>query len=132
MKKLEGPVRIILRSCLTGKAVWVYVGPSKEAARRAYYKVCKEELERVRNWPNYIKQRSERIGRKINEMIANLPINVPLTPKQKEAIKQLRAIQNEVEPCDMEFYNHIMEEARRRNAASKRWAEQRRKNFGIE
>lgn len=130
--KRNGPVRIIRRSCLTGKAVWVYVGPSYEAARALYYKACKREVERVRNWPEMMKKRAEAIGRYINDLTSRIPINAELTPEQKEGIRTLQAIQKNTPECDMEFYNHIMEEARRRNAASKRWAENRKKNLGIE
>lgn len=129
--KREGPVKVILRSCLTGVPVWVYVGPSMAAMRKAYRKVCREEVERVRNWDKTEKEISEALGRRIDEFLSRFPKDHKFTPQQEEALKTLRAQQNEKEPCYMEFYNHIMEEARRRNEASKRWVEQRKKTFGI-
>ena len=37
-----------------------------------------------------------------------------LTPEQKQAAKELQAMAKKEPPCDREFYNHIMEERRRR------------------
>ena len=46
--------------------------------------------------------------------MANLPINAELTPDQKAAAKKLLKMADEMPPYDMEFYNHIVEERRRR------------------
>lgn len=129
--KRKGLVTIIRRSCLTGNAVWVYRGPSEHAASMAYRRACKKEIERVRNWPQIVKKRAEQVSRILNEALADIPLNVSLTPRQKESVRQLKAIQNHVPECHREFYDHIMEEARRKNEASNRWADYRTKNFGL-
>ena len=110
--KMKYPVTIIRRSCLTGVPVWVYRGASKAGARQAYWRACKAEIERVRRWSEITADRTARITRFISQCMEKLPIDAELTPVQMEAAKQLRAILKKEPQCNMEFYNHIMEERR--------------------
>ena len=55
-------VTVILRSCLTGRAVWIYQGPSREAMQKAYQRACKKEIERMRNWSERMAQRTAHVG----------------------------------------------------------------------
>jgi hypothetical protein len=107
-------VTVICYSCLTGKAVWLYRGPSRGAANVAYWRACKKEIEYVRQWPRYVAERKAFYEGILNGCLASLPIDAELTPSQKAAAKVLRKLADEKLPCYMEFYNHIMEERRRR------------------
>lgn len=121
----------LVRSCLTGKVVWVYQGTSQEGARRAYLRACKREVIRVRNWVQYVNEHRSRIRQFINMCMASLPLDAELTPEQKEAAKELRRIEREDIPCYREFYDHIIEEAKRRNEASARWRDNRNEWLGL-
>ena len=57
-------------------------------------------------------QRASNITRIMSKCMEKLPIDAELTPEQTAAAKQLRAILMKEPPCNMEFYNHIMEERR--------------------
>lgn len=122
-KKKRRDVVVILRSCLTGVVVWIYMGPNKEAMRKAYQRACKAEIEYVRNWPKVVAERRANIARFINDCTANLPLTGELTQKQKDALKRLHAMEKQEMPCYMEFYNHIME-MRRRCAKDTRYRRQ--------
>lgn len=106
--------RQIVKSCLTGKVVWIYRGPSREAARQAYWRACRKEIERVRRWGEHAARRVADVTRILTECTEGLPINAELTPQQKDAARQLRSIIKSAPECPREFYDHIMEERRRR------------------
>lgn len=130
MKKKPKYTKIVY-SCLTGVPVWLYRGASENACRWAYLRACKHEIERVKSWSKTVAARRAEIKKLLDNCIAALPINAELTAEQKSAIKKLQAMIAEPQPCDKEFYNHIIEEARRRNEQSARWRESRCKNFGL-
>ena len=130
MKKKPAFTKIVY-SCLTGVPVWLYRGSSENGCHLAYWRACKAEVERVKNWSKTVAARRAEIKKLLDNCVAALPINVELTKEQKTAIKKLQAMIAEPQPCDKEFYNHIMEEARRRNENSARWRETRKKNFGL-
>jgi len=114
MRKKKNLITVICKSCLTGKVVWIYRGPSRGAARVAYWRACKAEIERVRNWGETVARRRESIANTLKAILGGLPKNTELTPQQAEAARQLEAIGNSDVPCYREFYDHIMEERRRR------------------
>ena len=128
MKK--GLVTVIKRSCITGKIVWIYRGPSENAARIAYYRARNREIERVKHWDETCKKRADSIMRLLSNCMAKLPINAQLTKEQEEAARELKAAAEMPMPCHTEFYEHIIEEARRANEASGRWRANRVKMFG--
>ncbi len=110
---------VILRSCLTDKVVWIYRGPSKEAARKAYWRACRKELERVRNWGERMAWRTAGIKRLLSACLDDKPAGAELTPDQQAAAKELQSISKKGEECHREFYNHIIEERRRRKEDKK-------------
>lgn len=112
--KRNRPVIVIRRSCLTGKVVWVYKGPNKRAANTAYCRACKREVERVRHWGETAAERRANILRVLNDYLADIPLNAKLSPEQKAAVKKLQQLSKEDIACHREFYEHIMEERRRR------------------
>lgn len=121
-------VVIIRRSCVSGKAVWIYVGPTKGAAWQAYRRACLHELERVRNWCKAVSRRKENIMRMLNECMPDMPITATLPSEQEEAARQLVSLSKAGSTCYRDFYNHIMEDRRRRTAD--RLIRQRMKTYG--
>lgn len=104
----------IVRSCITGEPVWYYQGPSENAARIAYWRACKHEVERIRNFPAYAKKKVDAVRKLLSDCLSEIPITAELTPKQKAAVKYLKSVADEGPSCHMAFYEHIMEERRRR------------------
>lgn len=109
----------IRNSCITGRAVWLHFGHSSEAARKAYWRACRKEVERIRNWTETAARRKANILGLLSALTANLPVGEELPPEKKAAARRLVAIAEKA-VCDRGFYDHIMEERRRR--------QQRRKN----
>lgn len=106
-------VVVIVRSCLTGKPVWLYRGASLHGSESAYWRACKYEIERFRGWSRTVARRKANIQRLLSECMAGLGINAALTPEQKAAAKRL-ASYAEPPAYYREFYDHVMEERRRR------------------
>lgn len=109
-------VTIILKSCLTGQVVWIYQGPTKGAARLAYWHACRREMERVKHWNETLAQRRRNIQRLLScDSSSSTVLDTGLTDEQREAARQLLAIGKKETDGRSEFYNHIIEERRRRN-----------------
>lgn len=104
----------IRRSCLTGEVVWIYTGPSKAAAWIAYKRACQREVERVRQWCDTVARRKKSILAFLNSCMAGIPITDELPPEKKEAARQLLALSKQNIPCHRSFYDHIIEEQRRK------------------
>lgn len=118
-KKRNYNILRILKSCVTGTAVWVYMGPSAEAARKAYWRACRHEAERMRQISKMAARRKANILQLLNDCMAGLPITAELPPEKKAAARQLLAIAEEDTLSDRSFYNHILETRRRRNRERK-------------
>ena len=86
----------------------------------------------MKTWPQKVAECRARVKQLLDNCIAALPINAELTKQQKDAIRYLQSVIREPVPCHSEFYDHIVEEARRRNERSARWRENRNKNFGLD
>lgn len=78
-----------------------------------YHCACKLEMERVRHWAETVAERSNRITHILNACLNSIPCTDQLTPEQYKAAHQLMTLSREC-VCDKEFYNHIIEERRRR------------------
>lgn len=136
MTKRRHLVTIIKRSCLTGKVVWIYRGASRNAGRHAYWKACKKELEKVKQWAERMADRKRRLTLMLGSSDSNTSANGSsgngssgkasgkgssanmfggeLTDEQRKAARELVRMSKQEPPPDMEFYNHIVEERRRR------------------
>lgn len=110
----EYPVTVIRKSCLTGKAVWIYRGPSHNAARIAYWRACKKEIERIRQWPERMARRKAEILAFLSELTANLPPVEEMPPEKRALARKLLAMADEQPDPGRAFYDHIMEERRRK------------------
>lgn len=114
MRGIESQKVFIRRSCLTGEAVWIYRGNSRGAARKSYFLACQRELERVQRWNERASKRRANIMRLLNECQADMPVTKTLAGSQRQAAEQLKNISCAAFLCDKTFYNHIVEERRRR------------------
>lgn len=116
LKKKLHNITVILKSCLTGKAVWIYRGPSRSAARMAYWRACRSEVERVRQRAEAAARRRANIQRMLSELTAAMPATGDLPPEKKALARQLLSLSEKKIPAGGAFYDHIMEERRRREA----------------
>lgn len=103
----------IRRSCLTGNAVWIYRGEA-DNERKTYWKACRFEVERVQRWTDIVSRRMGNISRLISDCLVNIPLNVELTPQQKQAVRQLQSVGNKGIICHRDFYEHIMAQRKQR------------------
>ena len=109
----------ILKSCITGKAVWIYMGPSMTACRKASARACQKEVERIRHIGELTARRKANIMQLLNDCLAGQPIDKELPPEKKAAAKRLIAIAEQDAFTDRDFYDHIME--RSRQCGKSRW-----------
>lgn len=122
-------VTVIVRSCLTGQVVWIYRGASKRSADSTYCRACQCEVERVRHWSRIAARRKANILRLLSECMAGMAIDGVMTPEQKAAAKRLTSMAEDP-GCYREFYDHIMEE-RRRRARDKKIRQQMREREAV-
>lgn len=115
-------VTIIKRSCITNKVVWIYRGASRNAGRLAYWRACKKELEKMKQWAERMADRKRRLTMVLGMSESSLSGSKSsgnrsggeLTDEQRKAARELFRMSKQEPPPDMEFYNHIVEERRRR------------------
>lgn len=82
--------RYICYSRVTGQAVWVYQGQSKDGMKRKYYRTVASERKRKQQWPNRQRTWQAGIRNLLDECMAALPILGTLTKAQREAIRTLQ------------------------------------------
>lgn len=109
--------RIIRRSCLTGKAVWLSPERSYKVEWQAYKNACEREIRYVRQWKQTMAIRRQNILQMLDELMARMPILGELTPEQKAAIKQIRDIADNPPELYRDFYDHILAERRMKKKA---------------
>ena len=107
----------VRRSCINGKVVWMARCKSRKAADVSYCRAVKAELQRKSHLPRLDKQRRHNILAMLNEYLDYIPITQALTPEQVAASKYIRALSAEEIATHSEFYDHIIEEKRRRQEA---------------
>lgn len=132
VSKPNRKVIVIKRSLLTGKIVWVYRGTSYEGARKAYWRACKKEVRRVRQWSQLMLKRKKSLLRLITHSDSSSVSSSTLrkmSPRQRKLAREIIKMAETPPPMCRDFYDHIMEEYRRRNWQSKRWRENREKLF---
>lgn len=123
----------VKRSCLTGEIVWCKFCASEGAARIAYWRACKNEVRRVRHYAQRMKERRRKlllvIGWSDSSSASSVGIREGMTPNQRKAVREIAKLDKDRPPQSGDFYEHIKEEARRRDMSSSRWHEQREKQF---
>lgn len=111
--------RYICYSRVTGQAVWLYQGQSREGMKRKYYRTVESERKRRRQWPKLQQARQTNIRHLLDECMAALPILGTLTKAQREAIKTLQQITSDVPEFCSPFLDHDRER-RHQNYLEKR------------
>ena len=84
--------RYICYSCVTGAAVWLYQGQSRQAMKRKYYRTVVTERKRKRQWAKMQQRRTANIKALLDECLAALPILGTLTKAQRESIRYLQSM----------------------------------------
>ncbi|MFW5563415.1 MAG: hypothetical protein ACOCNX_00810 [Prevotella sp.] len=131
MRRSDKVVKV-KRSCITDKIVWVYIGSSDEGARKAYWRACKKEVRRVRQWNSRMEERKQRLMHIIaicNSGSTSSSSFKRLAPQQRKAARRIVSQCKSQPVQERDFYNHILEEAKWRNLRSNRWKENRIKLF---
>ncbi len=130
VNKQNGKILVVKRSCLTGRIVWMYHGTSEEAARKAYWRACKKEVWHIRNWT----KRNSRRRRLLLNIVMRSGISSEsstsfkqMNPEKRKLVRKIIQLANGAPTPDRGFYNHIIEEAKRRNWFSDRWGDSRMK-----
>lgn len=103
-------------SCLTGQAVWVCHKLSYVAEWTAYKRACLREMARVENWKHTAEARKSAVLGFLDACMAGQPAVGDLPPEKKDAARRLLAIANAPYECYRAFYDHIVEERRRKSA----------------
>ncbi len=104
----------IRRSCLTGKIVWIYRGPSENAARMAYCRACKKEMVRIKQWSQTLAKRAANIAHFLSDCTAEIPITAEFTQEQTNAARLLQTLGRQQSEYHRDFYEHVMEEQRQK------------------
>lgn len=111
--------RYICYSRVTGQVVWLYQGQSREGMKRKYYRTVESERKRKRQWPKLQQARQANIRQLLDECMAALPILGTLTKAQREAIKALQQLAENVPEFCSPFLDHDRER-RHQNYLEKR------------
>lgn len=126
-------VTVIKRSDTTGRAVWLYQGSSKEGARKAYERVRRKEISRVRWWKNRMNRRANAILTFLEKLVEALPLMGDISPEKKKAIRDLQHLAENPPPCDTDLYNQARRERKKwkkRKEEARRRREQQQKIQG--
>lgn len=125
-KRKKRILRVIRKSTLTGKAVWVGHIRTYKTEWKAYRTACIKEINRMRQWAHTVNRRKRNVVRLLGELTACLPIIGDIPDEQRAAAKALTLIADNEPPKQSDFYEHIREEKRQRHNAhrrEKRWQE---------
>lgn len=132
LKKKRKMITIVKHSCLTGKIVWVYRGRSSDGARIAYWRACRKEVRRVRQMMIREAERKKQLLRLLandGSASSSFSIRADMSQEQRKAVREIVKLCKKQLSHGGEFYEHIIEEARRRNWQSNRWKSNREKLF---
>lgn len=113
VKRRTKDVTVIKWSSTTGRAVWLYQGSSKEGARKAYERVRRKEISRVRWWKNRMKRRANAILTFLEKLVEALPMMGVISPEKKKAIRDLQRLAENPPPCDTDLYNQARRERKK-------------------
>ena len=111
--------RYICYSRVTGQAIWHYQGQSRDGMKRKYYRTVASERKRRRQWPKLQQARQTNIHHLLSECMADLPILGTLTKAQREAIKTLQQMADDMPEFCSPFLDHDRER-RHQNYLEKR------------
>lgn len=115
--------RYICYSRVTGQAIWLYQGQSRTGMKRKYYRTVESERKRRRQWPKLQQARQTNIRQLLDECMDALPILGTLTKAQREAIKTLQQMTDDMP----EFCSHFLDHDRERRHQN--FLEKRRRHY---
>ena len=119
-------LKIIRKSALNGRAVWVNHVRNYRAEYYAYKRACHKESMRINHWAYAVARRRKNIQRFLGKLTENLPILGDIPQEVREAAKKITLMADNEPPKQSDFYDHICEERRQRKNArerEKRWQE---------
>ena len=119
-KRKKRMLKVIRKSALTGKAVWVGHKRSYQTEWRAYKRACCKEVNRMRQWAHTVNRRRKNILRFLGKLTDSLPIPSDIPEEQRSAAKSITQIADADPAKQSDFYDHICEERRQRENAKKR------------
>ena len=103
----------ILKSCLTGKAIWIYRGPTKHSAGKAYRRACYFEKKWSRRFLRAITKRKNNIQGFLGNLVASHPFTERLPQPTRRAARKIGNVSKKESRHQSEFYQHIKEERKR-------------------
>ena len=112
-KRKKRPLKVILKSAITGKAVWVSHDRTYKTEWEAYKKACRKEITRMRSW-GYM------VARRKNNILHFLAKLGDIPKEKRDAAKALTQLADTEPLKQSDFYDHIREERRQRENAKKR------------
>ena len=118
--------RYICYSSVTGQAVWLYQGQSRRGMKKKYYLTVANERKRKRKWTKQRQERQANIRQLLSECMNDLPILGTLTKAQREAIRVLQQMADDMPEFCSPFLDHDRER-RHQNYLEKRRREQRQR-----
>lgn len=119
-KRKKRPLKVILKSALTGKAVWVSHDRTYKTEWEAYKKACRKEITRMRSWGYMVARRKNNILHFLAKLTESLPILGDIPKEKRDAAKALTQLADTEPLKQSDFYDHIREERRQRENAKKR------------
>ncbi len=125
-KRKQRILRIIRRSALTGKAVWVEHTRTYKNEWDSYKYACRKEFVRMNQWTRTVARRRKNILLFLGKLTERLPIIGDIPHDKRDAAKVITQISDTEPAKQSDFYEHIQEEKRQKRNASrrmKRWRE---------
>lgn len=104
----------VRKSCLTGRAVWIYQGKSRAGASQAYARAFQREIRVRENCENISKVRAKNILSLLTECLSTTSVFESFSIEKKRAIETLKALSAVDIEYDCTFYNHYIEERSRK------------------
>ena len=119
-KRKKRILKVIRKSALTGKAVWVGHARTYKNEWENYKAACRKEVNRMRQWAHTVNRRKRNVMRLLGKLTEGLPIIGDIPPELRAAAKSITQIADDEPPKHSDFYDHIKEESRQRNNARRR------------
>lgn len=113
-KRKKQILKILKRSCITNKIVWLGHERSYKAGWETYKNACKREKERIRNWSKMVELRKSNIMRMLSDCLSGMSITDELTPEKRQLANQMVAMTETDTTCDRDFYDHILQSKKKR------------------
>lgn len=128
-KRKKRILKVIRKSALTGRAVWVDRGRTYKSVWENYKNACKKEFVRMNQWTRIVARRKKNVTQFLDRLTEHLPILGDIPQNKRDAARSITLIVNGELSRQSDFYEHVREERRLQENArlrEKRW----RKKYG--